>query len=139
MSNGLTDGAITSILNHMFATGTYAKPTGLKLHLYTGDPHGAGTEVSNVVDDIVYAAQTITFADEGTTDDGYVYNSNFPAFAEVVYGSGGASYDVTHWAIKDGSGVMMAAGAMPSTVTRLAGEPMAFAIGSIYIQLERTA
>jgi hypothetical protein len=138
MSNGLTDAAINEVLNHMFATGTYTKPTGHKLHLYKGDPHAAGAEVDVVVDDTAYLAQTITFEDEGTTTNNRLYNDLAATFAAVVYGSGAAAYDVTHWAVKDGSANILAAGAMPGTVNRVTGEPLVFSIGALYIELART-
>ena len=139
MANGLSEYVIDNVLNHLFATGTFAKPTGHTLHLYNGDPHGAGTEVSAVVDDTAYAAQAITFSDEGTVVEDRVYNNSAETFAAVVYGSGAAPYDVTHWAVKDGSANLLAAGALPTTITRLAGEPLVFAVESIYIELTRTA
>ena len=139
MANGLSEYAIDNVLNHLFATGTFAKPTGHTLHLYNGDPHGAGTEVSAVVDDTAYAAQSITFGDEAAVAEDRVYNNGAITFAAVVYGSGAAPYDVTHWAVKDGSANMLAAGALPTTISRLAGEPLVFAISAIYIELARTA
>ena len=139
MANGLSEYAIDNVLNHLFATGTFAKPTGHKLHLYGGDPHGGGSEISAVVDDTAYAAQTITFEDEGVTTDDRVYNDLACTFAAVVYGTGAAAYDVTHWAVKDGSGNILAAGVMPTTVNRVVGEPLVFAIAAIYIELARTA
>lgn len=139
MANGLSEYAIDNVLNHLFATGTFAKPTGHTLHLYNGDPHGAGTEVSNVVDDTAYAAQAITFSDEGTVTEDRVYNSGAITFAAVVYGSGAAPYDVTHWGVQDGSSNLLAAGALPTTISRLVGEPLVFAIDAIYIELARTA
>ncbi|RLA45290.1 MAG: hypothetical protein DRQ97_09945 [Gammaproteobacteria bacterium] len=139
MSSGLSNLAIESMLNHMFATGTYSKPAGHKLHLHVADPHASGAEVDVVVDDTAYAEQTITFDDEGDTADKRVYNDALITFPAVVYGTGAAAYDVTHWSVQDGSGVLMAAGPLPTTVTRNAGEPMALNIGAIYIELERTA
>lgn len=138
MANGFTNAAITAVLNHMFATGTYAKPTGLKLHLYKGDPHAAGAEVSSVVDDTAYVSQTIAFADEGATLAKRVYNSALITFAAVVYGSGAAPYSVTHWAVKDGSANILAAAAFPTAISRVVGEPLAMNIGAIYIELTRT-
>jgi len=139
MANGLAEYAIDNVLNHLFATGTFAKPTGHTLHLYDGDPHGGGTEVSDTVDDTAYVEQSITFEDEGVTTDDRVYNDLACTFPAVVYGSGAAAYDVTHWAVKDGSGNMLAAGELPVTVTRLVGEPLVFAVGAIYVELARTA
>tara|TARA_R110002110_G_scaffold415835_1_gene657227 strand:+ start:42198 stop:42617 length:420 start_codon:yes stop_codon:yes gene_type:complete len=139
MSNGLSDGVIENVLNHIFATGTYAKPTGLKLHLFKADPHAAGAEVSDTVDDTAYVEQTITFAVEGATDDKRVYSDDFVGFPPVVYGSGAGSYEVSHWAVIDGSANLLAAGAFPTPITRLAGEPLAFSPGAIYIELSRTA
>ena len=138
MENGLFDGAITNVLNHMFATGTYSKPTGHKLHLYTGDPFVAGTEVSAAVDDTAYASQSITFGDEGDTEDYRVYNDALVTFAAVVYGSGAAPYDVTHWVVKDGSGNLLGGAAFPTAITRNVGEPLAFNVGALYIELTRT-
>lgn len=138
MSSGISDVANASILNHMFATGTYAKPTGHKLHLYTGDPHGAGTEVDDVVDDTAYAAQNITFEDEGVTTNNRVYNDATVTFAAVVYGSGAAPYDVTHWAVKDGSGVLMAAAPFPTPIERVVGEPLVLNPLALYVELART-
>jgi hypothetical protein len=141
MANGLSEFAIDGVLNHLFSDATsLTKPSGLTLHLYKGDPHGAGTEVSDTVDDTAYAAQTITFEDEGTTQDDRVYNDLACTFAAVVYGSGAAPYDVTHWAVfADSATNMLAGGALPTTVTRLAGEPLVFSVGAIYVELTRTA
>jgi len=137
--SGITDVAISSILNHMVATGTYAKPTGLKLHLYKAEPNGGGAEVSAVVDDTAYTAENIAFADEGVTTNNRCYNSGVVTFDAVVYGSGAAPYNVTHWAVKDGSGVMMWTGAFPTTISRVAGEPLALNAGAIYLEITRTA
>ena len=92
-----------------------------------------------VVDDTAYAAQSITFGDEGVTVDDRVYNNLACTFAAVVYGSGAAAYNVTHWAVEDGSANMLAAGALPVTVSRLVGEPLVFAVGALYVELARTA
>lgn len=138
MENGLSDGVITNVLNHLFATGTYAKPTGHKLHLYTGDPFDSGTEVDAVVDDTAYASQSITFEDEGGTAAGRCYNDAAVTFPAVVYGSGAAPYDVTHWVVKDGSSNVLAAGAFTAAITRNAGEPLVFNIGALYVELTRT-
>ena len=139
MSQGLSDTAIASVLNHIFATGTYTKPTGLKLHLYKGDPHSGGAEVDDVVDDTAYAAQPITFDDEGVTEAGRVYNNGFVGFDPVVYGSGAASYVVTHWGVKDDYDLLLAGGPFPTAIERLAGEPMGLAPGALFIELTRTA
>lgn len=135
---GFTDYLIGNLLNHCFATGTFTKPTGLKVHLYNGDPHGAGTEISNTVDDTAYAAQSITFEDEGTTTNNRCYNTNAPTFSAVVYGSGGAPYNVTHVAIKDSGANILDAGPLPATITRNAGETLVFSAGSIFVALARS-
>ena len=140
MANGLSEFAIDGVLNHLFSDSiSLTKPTTLKLHLYKGDPHAAGAEVSDTVDDTAYAAQAITFEDEGTTTDDRCYNDLACTFAAVVYGSGAASYDVTHWAVFADTSNMLAAGALPTTVTRLVGEPLVFAVGALYVELARTA
>jgi hypothetical protein len=139
MANGLSEFAIDGVLNHLFSDAiSLTKPTTLKLHLYTGDPHGAGTEVSATVDDTAYAAQPITFEDEGTTTDDRVYNDLACTFAAVVYGTGAAPYTVTHWAVFADTSNMLAAGALPTAIERVTGEPLVFAIGAIYIELTRT-
>jgi len=140
MANGLSEFAIDGVLNHLFSDAiSLTKPTTLKLHLYTADPHAAGAEVSVTVDDTAYAAQAITFEDEGTTTDDRCYNDLACTFAAVVYGSGGVPYNVTHWAVFADTTNLLAAGAMPTTVTRLVGEPLVFAIAAIYVELTRTA
>lgn len=140
MANGLSEFAIDGVLNHLFSDATsLTKPTGLKLHLYKGDPHAAGAEVDVVVDDTAYLAQSITFEDEGTTTDDRCYNDLACTFAAVVYGTGAASYDVTHWAVFGDTTNLLSAGELPTPVTRLVGEPLVFAIGAIYNELTRTA
>mgnify|MGYP001815697797 CR=1 FL=1 len=140
MANGLSEFAIDGVLNHLFSDAiSLTKPTTLRLRLYKGDPHAACAEVDAVVDDTAYAEQAITFEDEGTTTDDRVYNDLACTFPAVVYGTGAAAYDVTHWAVFADSTNMLAAGALPTTVSRLAGEPLVFAVGAIYVELTRTA
>jgi hypothetical protein len=139
MSSGLSDAANSSVLNHMFATGTYAKPTGLLLLLYTGDPHAAGAVVNVTTEDTAYVAQSITFDDEGVTTNNRVHNSSVITFPAVVYGTDAAAYDVTHWVVTDGSAAFMAGGAFPVAISRIAGQPLAFNAGALYIDLSRTA
>ena len=138
MEGGLSDYLITNALNHTFATGTFAKPTGLKLHLYTGDPFDGGTEVSAVVDDTAYASQSITFDNEGVTSAMRVYNNALITFPAVIYGSGAAPYDVWGWVVKDGSGNILAGSNFAGAISRVAGEPMAMNIGAIYVEVTRT-
>lgn len=141
MANGISDAANSSVLNHMFATGTYAKPTGHKLRLYKGaidESNLTTNHVSDTVDDTAYAPQTITFANEGATTNNRVYNNAIVTFPAVVYGSGAAAYTVTHAAIVDGSSNILAYGALPTSVERLVGEPLAFNVGALYIEMVRT-
>jgi hypothetical protein len=138
MAHGISDDAITKVLDHMFGSTTYTKPTGKTLHLYQGDPYGAGSEVDVVVDDTAYAAQSISFANEGVTTNNRVYNDAIETFAATVYGSGAAPYSVDFWCVKDGSSNIMAAGPLPAAVSRVAGESLAFNVGSIYVELART-
>ena len=135
---GFSDYLINKVLNHVFGSTTFTKPTGLKVHLYNGDPHGAGTEISAVVDDTAYAAQSVAFEDEGTTTNNRNYTTGTVTFAAVVYGSGAAPYSVTHAAIKDGSGNLLDAGPLPATITRNVGEPLVFNAASIFVSLART-
>lgn len=138
MAQGLSDYLIGNLLNHCFATGTFSKPTGHKLHLYKSDPVTGGSEVSAVVDDTAYAAQTITFSDEGAVTNNRVYNNATVTFAAVVYGSGAAAYNVTHYAVKDGSANVLSTGAFPATIQRTVGETLVFASQAIYIGQDRS-
>lgn len=141
MANGASDDLINKVINHVVGGTAYTQPVSLTLHLYNGDPHGAGTEVSDTVDDTAYAAQTITFENEGTTTNNRSYNDLAATFAAVVYGSGGAAYNVTHWAVKDNLSNLVWAGTLPNdvTISRVTGEPLVFAVGSIYFEMTRTA
>lgn len=141
MANGISDAAIANVLNHMFATGTYSKPTGHKLRLYKGainESNLATNHVSDTVDDTAYAPQTVTFADEGGTTNNRVYINATVTFPAVIYGSGAAAYVVTHAAIVDGSNNILAYGTLPTAITRTVGEPLAFNSGALYIELART-
>ena len=137
MANGLSDDAISKILNYTFSAGVFTQPPSHTLHLYIGDPTVAGDEVDVVVDDTAYLSQVVTFGVEGATTNNRVYNDTPETFAAVVYGTGAASYEVTHWAVKDAANIL-ASGALPTPITRLVGEPLTFAVGSIYIELART-
>jgi hypothetical protein len=122
----------------MFGPGTYTKPTGHKLHLYKAEPNGGGAEVANPADDTAYVAQNITFAAEGVGGgaiNNRVYNSAPVTFAAAALG---APYTVSHWAVKDGLGVMMATGAFPTPIPRVVGEPLALNIDAIYVEITRT-
>jgi hypothetical protein len=139
MANGLSDATISEVLDHLLGNGSYTAPATFQLQLYTGDPHGAGSEVNVTTEDTAYLEQSITFEAEGTTTNNRAYNDLACTFAAVVYGTDAAPYDVTHWCVVDSLDAIIAAGAMPTTVNRLVGEPLVFAIGAIYVALERTA
>jgi hypothetical protein len=138
MSNGFSDTTIGDALNYLFGLTSYSMPTGHTLHLYIGDPHGAGLEVDATADDTAYLAQSITFELEGTTTPLRSYNDALMTFAAVVYGTNAASYEVSHWAVKDSLSTILNAGAMPTPVDRVVGEPLAFAAGALYVSLART-
>ena len=142
MSHGLTtaggaDGAIKNVLNHLFATGTYAKPATLKLRLYKAEPNGGGAHVDTGTDDADYVPQTITFEDEGDTTAGRVYNDALITFPAVAAGE--SPYVVTHWAVVHGAAIMLASGEFPTPITRNAGEPLALNAGALYVEITRTA
>lgn len=137
MSQGLSDYLIAALLNHVFGSSTMTKPATLSIHLYTGDPHAAGPEVSDTVDDTNYAPQSISFADEGVTEPGKAHMDATVVFDPVAYGSGGAPYSVTHWAVKDGGGNLLVAAPFPAAVERLAGEPLAINSGALFVALTR--
>ena len=136
MANGLSDVTITAVLNHLLGVAAYTAPITHVLQLYNGDPHGAGVEIT-ATEDTAYAEQSISFETEGATMAGRSYNDTPATFLAVV--AGAPPYDVTHWAVVDSLDVIIAAGALPTTVSRLLGEPLAFAVGAIYIELTRTA
>ena len=139
MANGLSDATITAVLDHLVGGTPYTAPTGLVLQLHKSDPHAGLDEVDDLVDDTAYAEQSISFEPAGTTTAGRAYNDTAPVtFDPVVYGTGGpSSYTVSHWAVVDGLGALIAAGALPTPIERLTGEPLTFAIGAIYIELTR--
>ena len=138
MAAGFTDYLIGNLLNHCFASGTFTKPTGLTLHLYKGDPHSGGVEVSAVVDDTAYASQSITFENEGTTTNNRCYNTNTITFPAVVYGSGAAAYSVLYAVVKDGSANVLDGGPLPASVLRSVGEPLVFAPYSVFVAIARS-
>jgi hypothetical protein len=137
MANGLSDYAITKILDYTFGAGVFTQPPSRTLHLYKADPTTGGLEVDVVVDDTAYASQVVTFGAEGAITNNRVYNNTAETFLAVIYGSGAASYIVTHWAVRDGANIL-ASGALPTPITRLVGEPLTVAISSIYVELART-
>ena len=141
MASGLTTysatSAITKTLDHLFGNAAYTQPTGHKLRLYKGEPDVVTPPIVDVVnDDINYLEQTITFEAADLTVDGRVYNDNLITFA----GSSGVTdpYEVTHWAVVDGVGAMLATGQFPAAISRVLGEPLTLNIGALYVELTRT-
>lgn len=141
--NGISDYLAQKYLDFVYGDGTWTKPSSLTLHLYKNDPgpDDSGDEVSDTVDDTAYAAQTITYDSVPTADASIGYlikNDATETFAAVVYGSGAAAYDVSHWGVKDNSGNLLDYGPLPTTITREAGKTLVFNIGDIVHKAHRS-
>lgn len=100
---------------HIFRTATFAKPTGLTIHLYTAAPGetGGGTEVTGGS----YAAQSLNPLDANWTaasgTDGLTDNAS-----AITYPAPTANWGVvTHVAIKDQSANFLLYGALTTSKT----------------------
>lgn len=140
MARGFTQYLVTKMLEHLFCGVAYTAPTSLSLRLYKSDPLNLATpstvEVDATVDDTAYAPQTVTFAIGTYIDEGAKLDApsgiTFPA---VVYGSGAAAYDVTHYGVTDQGGVLLCSAPFPSTQNRAVGDPLVFSDQSVRIFL----
>ena len=140
MARGFTQYLVTKMLEHLFCGVAYTAPTSLSLRLYKSDPLNLATpstvEVDAVVDDTAYAPQTVTFAIGTYIDEGAKLDApsgiTFPA---VVYGSGAAAYDVTHYGITDQDGVLLCSSPFAATQNRVASDPLTFGDQTVRIFL----
>ena len=101
------------MLDHANNVASWTAPTTQYLALFKADPTDTDSinEVSPVVDDTAYARQTIAFP-AATLGTGIAASSSAQTFGAVVYGSGAAAYNVTHFGIFDAVGTgVVAAGA----------------------------
>lgn len=141
MSKGLSDYLMEQVLNHIYGAGTFSKPTGLTVHLYTSDPgpDDSGTEVNTTTEDTAYAAQSISFSAAATdgSDAWKIANSAQVTFPAVVYGTDGTPYTVTHAAVKDGSDNLLDYGPIPN-ISRETGKTLVLPVGQIFTRLSRT-
>ena len=126
-----------AILDHILTSNAYSSPN-LTLHLalFTSDPTDANTggEVDTVVDDTAYARQAIAF-DAANATEGTSASNTAQTFAAVVYGSGAADYDVTHFGIFDALtvGNLLYQAELTAPITRSVGQTLIFDAGNIVV------
>ena len=117
----MSDFLEASIRTHIFRTGSYAKPTGLTIHLYTAAPGeaGGGTEVAGGS----YASQSLNPLDANWTaasgTDGLTDNASAITFPTPTANWG----TITHAAIKDQSANFLLYGALTASKTVNNGDP----------------
>lgn len=128
----MSDFLETSLRTHVFRTGSYTKPTGLTVHLYTAAPGdaGGGTEVTggsyaSVARNPLDANWSAPDTTGGLTDN----------VAALVYPAPSANWGVvTHVAIKDQVPNFLFHGALTVAKTVNASDPAPeFAIGALDI------
>lgn len=142
--NGISDYLADKYLDFVYGNATWTKPSSHTLHLYKNDPGAddSGDEVDDVVDDTAYAEQTVTYETVPEADGSVGYlikNASAVTFPAVVYGSGAAAYDVTHWAVKDNSGNLLDYGPLPTSITRETGKTLVFNAGDIVHKAHRSS
>ena len=128
--SAMTDYLEGQIRAHIFRTATFAKPTGLTIHLYTAAPGetGGGTEVTggsyaSVARNPLDANWTAASATDGLTDNA----------AAITFPTPTADWgQVTHMAIKDQSANYLFYGALAAPKNVNNGDPApAFAVGDL--------
>jgi hypothetical protein len=130
--SAMTDYLEGQIRAHIFRTATFAKPTGLTIHLYTAAPGetGGGTEVTGGS----YAAQSLNPLDANWTaasaTDGKTDNASV-----ITYPTPSADWGlVTHMAIKDQSANYLFTGALTAQKNVNNGDPApTFPVGALAI------
>ena len=117
----MTDYLEGKIIDHIFRTATFAKPTDLTIHLYTAAPGeaGGGTEVSGGS----YAPVSVPPLDTNwaapSTGNGQTKN-----LADIVFPAPTANWgQVVAWAIKDQAGNMLFYHVMATPKTVNNGDP----------------
>lgn len=123
-----------ALLDHITGEAAYTAPTTINVHLYTSDPgvDDSGNEVSDTVDDTAYAEQAVTFAAAATREAASDSTVTFPA---VVYGSGGAAFDVTHVALKDQAGNLLVYEALATAKEQVAGDVFQYDAGDLIMKI----
>lgn len=127
-----------SILDHILTATGYTSPNAtLHLALFTADPTDANitaNEVDASVDDTAYARETIAF-DAAHATEGTSASNTAQTFAAVVYGTGAAEYDTTHFGIYDAltGGNLLYHNELTSPITRVVGKTLVFDAGNITV------
>lgn len=119
--SAMSDFLEVELRKHVFRTGSYTKPTGLTIHLYTAAPgeSGGGTEVTGGS----YASVANNPSDSNWTGasstDGLTDNA-----ADITFPTPSANWgSVTHMAIKDQSANFLFYGALTQAKTVNNGDP----------------
>lgn len=132
--SALSDYLEGQLINHLFRTGSFAKPTALHVALFTAAPTdaGGGTECTGGA----YARVSVTPADAAfaapTAGDGETSN-----LGEITFPAPTANWgQATHWAIFDaataGNLLMHAALTTPKTINN--GDPAPkFGVGDLVV------
>lgn len=127
---GFSDYVEAAVLNHLFGTTTFSKPSGRYVALFTAAPSdsGGGTEVSGGS----YARQSVTLTISGTTTS--ATNSSVITFPDATSTWG----TITHFAIFDAvtSGNMLTWGALASSRSISTDDSMIIRAGSLTVTLD---
>lgn len=131
----MSDYLENKILNHVMNNTAYTAPAAVYLTLFKADPTDAfitANEVDVVVDDTAYARQAMASTTASGTS-GAITNSAPETFAAVVYGSGAAPYNVTHFGICDAAtaGNLLFSGAIGATISRTVGVTLTIGTGQL--------
>ena len=131
----MSDYLENKLLNHVMNNTAYTPAATVYVALFTADPTDAFTtanEVSAVVNDTAYARQT-TASTTASGTSGAITNSAPVTFPAVVYGSGAAPYNVTHFGICDAAtaGNLLFSGAIGATISRTVGVTLTIGTGQL--------
>lgn len=126
----------TAVLNHLFTTTSYTRPTTIHIGLFTSNPGetGGGTEVSSA--GTGYARASVT--NDGTTftvtDDTAINSGAVINFPTPTAGWG----TVTHFAAFDAStaGNMLFYALLPSSKTINSGDTVRFDVDTLSVTLD---
>jgi hypothetical protein len=131
-----------AILNHVFRTTSYSKPSNVYISLHSADPTDANTTATELtIGTGGYARATVAVADAQWTapassgTDELITNANTISFgtASATWNSGNP---ITHFGIYDAStsGNLMYSGALGTSRTVLSGDPVSVAAGALSIR-----